>query len=234
MDVEYTGRQAVVTDEMRALAGPFLDRMEKMIGRGSSAHVIMSAEKNRQIAEVTVKTRSHDLVGLCESTASPEAALRQALEKTEAQAIRFKEKRATQKRLPKDEKALVETALARPGKAKRTSLLAVPDSPLDEALGIGPDRAPVTPVPHGQNGRLQTNLGTHLATHLEVRPELSSMEPHVTRTIDAFALRPMSLEEAIKELEMRNREIFIFRDKAGLMRILHCKRDGTLELIELP
>ncbi len=242
MDVEYTGRQAVVTDEMRALAGPFLDRMEKMIGRGSSAHVIMSAEKNRQIAEVTVKTRSHDLVGLCESTASPEAALRQALEKTEAQAIRFKEKRATQKRLPKDEKALVETALARPGKAKRTSLLAVPDSPLDEALGLDPDRAPVTPAPHGQNGRLQTNLGTHLATHPEkhkdaqpeLRPELSSMEPHVTRTIDAFALRPMSLEEAIKELEMRNREIFIFRDKAGLMRILHCKRDGTLELIELP
>ncbi len=219
MDVEYTGRQAVVTDEMRALAGPFLDRMEKMIGRGSSAHVVMSAEKNRQIAEVTVKTRSHDLVGLCESTASPEAALRQALEKTEAQAIRFKEKRATQKRLPKDEKAMVETALARPGKAKRTGLLAVPDSPLDEALGIEPDRAPGTPAPaqNGHGGR-----------------ELSTLEPHVTRTIDAFALGPMSLEEAIKELETRNREIFIFRDKAGLMRILHCKRDGTLELIELP
>ena len=225
MDVEYTGRQAAVTDEMRALAGPFLDRMEKMIGRGSSAHVIMSAEKNRQIAEVTVKTRSHDLVGLCESTASPEAALRQALEKTEAQAIRFKEKRATQKRLPKDEKALVETALARPGKAKRTGLLAVPDSPLDEALGLEPDRAPGAPAQnglHGQNG------------HAQLPPELSSMEPHVTRTIDAFALRPMSLEEAIKELEMRNREIFIFRDKAGMVRVLHCKRDGTLELIELP
>ena len=218
MDVEYTGRQAAVTNELRALAGPFLDRMEKMIGRGSSAHVIMSAEKNRQIAEVTVKTRSHDLVGLCESTASPEAALRQALEKAEAQAIRFKEKRATQKRLPKDEKAMVETALARPGKGKRTGLLAVPDSPLDEALGLNPDRAPDTP-PAAQNGHARAEF---------------SLEPHVIRTIDAVALRPMSLEEAVKELETRNREIFIFRDKAELVRVLHCKRDGTLELIELP
>jgi putative sigma-54 modulation protein len=100
MNVEYTGRQAVITDELRALAGPFLDRMEKMLGRGTSAHVVMSAEKHRQIAEVTVKTQGHDLVGLCESTASQESALRQALEKTEAQAIRFKEKRKTQKRLP--------------------------------------------------------------------------------------------------------------------------------------
>ncbi len=220
MDVEYTGRhEAVVTDEMRALAGPYLDRMEKMLGGGSSAHVIVTAEKYRQIAEVTVKTHAQDLVGLCESTASMETALRQALEKTEAQAIRFKEKRATQKRLPKDEKVVVEPALERGGKAKRTALLNTPDSPLDAVLGIQPDVAPGTTPPNRNSG----------SGHGEM-----SSEPHVTRTIDAIALRPMSLEEAVKELETRNREIFIFRDKAGLLRVLHCKRDGTLELIELP
>jgi putative sigma-54 modulation protein len=224
MDVEYTGRHdAVVTDEMRTLAGPYLDRMEKMLGGGSSAHVIVTAEKYRQIAEVTVKTHAQDLVGLCESTGSMETALRQALEKTEAQAIRFKEKRATQKRLPKDEKAVVEPALERGGKGKRTALLNTPDSPLDEVLGLQPDIAPGTPVV----SRTSANGSW------SIQSEMSS-EPHVTRTIDAIALRPMSLEEAVKELETRNREIFIFRDKAGSFRVLHCKRDGTLELIELP
>ena len=219
MDVEYTGRHdAVVTDELRAIAGPFLDRVEKMVGRGSNAHVVLDTEKNRQIAEVTVKTKAGDLVGLSESTVSLETALKQALDKAEAQAIRFKEKRTTQHRLPKDEKTLLEPALERGGKAKRTSLLNTPDSPLDEVLGLQPEVPPAT-RPASSNGN---GAGDH------------ATEPHVTRTIDAIALRPMSLEEAVKELETRNREVFVFRDKAGLLRILHCKRDGTLEMIELP
>lgn len=221
MDVEYTGRQAVVTDELRAMATPFLDRMEKMLGRGSTAHVVLTAEKNRQIAEVTVKSHAHDLVGLCESTAGAETALRQALEKAEAQAVRFKEKRATQTRLPKDEKSVVETSLERPGKLKRTALLATTESPLDGVLGLQPDGGPITPS------------GAGASADGKKAAEFSS-EPHLTRTIDAVALSPMSLEEAVKEMETRNREIFIFRDRTGLIRVLHCKRDGTLELIELP
>ena len=223
MDVEYTGRQTAVTDELRALAEPFLSRMEKMLGRGSSAHVILTAEKHRQIAEVTVKSRWHDLVGLCESTAGAEGALRQALEKAEAQAIRFKEKRSTQKRLPKDEKAMVEPALERGGRAKRTALLTTPDSPLDEALGLRPDRAPgaapTRPVANGNGHRPGAELTT---------------ESHVTRVIDAVSLRAMSLEEAVKEMETQDREVFVFRDRSGLLRVLHCRRDGALELIELP
>lgn len=223
MVVEFTGRQVVVTEELRTLAASFLDRMEKMLGDdGASAHVIMTSEKYRQIAEVTVKSRAHDLVGLCESTASAEAALRQALEKAEAQAVRYKEKRATQKRLPKDEKAVVETALERGGKGKRTGLLATADSPLDGVLGLEPDGMPTNALHSSSNGHMP-----------RARPELSS-EPHVRRVIDAVALRPMSVEEAVKELETRNREVFVFRDKEGLLRILHCRRDGMLELIELP
>ncbi len=213
MDIEYTGRhETVVTEQLRALAQPFLDRVEKMVGRGASAHVVLDSEKNRQIAEVTVKTKAHDLVGLSESTVSLETALKQALDKAEAQAIRFKEKRTTQTRLPKDEKAVVETSLERGGKSKRTALLPVADSPLDEVLGLQPDSVPLP----------QDNGADH------------ATESHVTRAIDAIALRPMSLEEAVKELETRHRELFVFRDREGLLRILHCKRDGVLELIELP
>ncbi len=220
MDIEYTGRQAVVTEELRAIAAPVLDRMEKMVGRGATAHVILTAEKHRQVAEVTVKTHLHDLVGIAESPASAEAALRQALDKAEGQAIRLKEKRATKTRQPKDEKALLEPALERGGKSKRTALQPTADSPLDEILGLQPDH-----VPAG-NGHIPSS-GTSDA-------QTFSSEPHVTRSIDALALRPMSLEEAVKEMETRNRDIFIFRDTTGPLRVLHCRRDSTLELIELP
>ncbi len=223
MDVEFTGRNdASVTDAMRELAGPFFKQIEKMVGRGASAHVVVTTEKNRHSAEVTVKTKAHDIVGLSETTIGIESALRQALEKAEAQAVRFKEKRKTATRRPKDEKTVVEPALERGGKLKRTTLLSTPDSPLDEVLGLQPDIAP-EPVHHA-NGN-----GQKVAA-----PEDHGSEPHVTRSIDAFALRPMSLEEAVKELETRHREIFVFRDRAGLLRILHCRRDHTLELIELP
>lgn len=221
MDVEYTGRQTTVTDDLRALAEPALSRMEKMLGYGTSAHVVITSEKHRQIAEVTVKTHTHDLVGLSESTISSEAALRSALDKAEVQAIRFKEKRATQHRQPKDEKVIVEPALERGGKGKRTALMPTSESPMDEVLGILPDR-------------VSEKTGEKPVASGSVDAGTFAVEPHVRRTIDAMALRPMSLEEAVKELETRDREIFVFRDKAGLIQILHCKRDGTLEVIELP
>jgi len=37
-------------------------------------------------------------------------------------------------------------------------------------------------------------------------------EPHVVRSSDGVALRPMSLEEAVKEAAFRDRDVFVFRD----------------------
>jgi putative sigma-54 modulation protein len=44
----------------------------------------------------------------------------------------------------------------------------------------------------------------------------------------------MTLEEAVKECEFRDREVFVFRDKRGNVKVLHRKRDGKMELIEEP
>jgi putative sigma-54 modulation protein len=44
----------------------------------------------------------------------------------------------------------------------------------------------------------------------------------------------MTLEEAVKEAEFRDREVFVFRDHAGQVRVLHRKKDGKMELIEVP
>jgi len=44
----------------------------------------------------------------------------------------------------------------------------------------------------------------------------------------------MAIEEAVKECEFRDREVFVFRDPKGQVRVLHRRRDGKIELIEVP
>jgi putative sigma-54 modulation protein len=47
-------------------------------------------------------------------------------------------------------------------------------------------------------------------------------------------MRPMTLEEAVKEAEFKDREVFVFRDHNGKVKVLHRKKDGKMELIEAP
>jgi putative sigma-54 modulation protein len=50
-----------------------------------------------------------------------------------------------------------------------------------------------------------------------------STEVHLVRTDQAVALRPMTLEEAIKEAHFRDRDVFVFRDPKGKVMVLHRK-----------
>jgi len=65
-------------------------------------------------------------------------------------------------------------------------------------------------------------------------PFAKSTDVHLVRSEDAVALRPMTLEEAIKEAHFRDRDVFVFRDPKGKLMILHRTRDGKMELIEAP
>ncbi len=60
-------------------------------------------------------------------------------------------------------------------------------------------------------------------------------EAHIVKTSDAIALRPMTVEEAVKEAEFRDRHVFVFHDKkSGRTTVLHRRNDGKVELIEVP
>ncbi len=59
-------------------------------------------------------------------------------------------------------------------------------------------------------------------------------EVHLVHAKDSVALRPMTLEEAIKEAHFRDRDVFVFRDLKGTLMILHRTREGKMELIEAP
>ena len=59
-------------------------------------------------------------------------------------------------------------------------------------------------------------------------------EVHLVRSNDAVAMRPMTLEEAIKEAHFKDRDVFVFRDPKGKVMVLHRAKDGKMQLIEVP
>jgi putative sigma-54 modulation protein len=62
----------------------------------------------------------------------------------------------------------------------------------------------------------------------------ATTEVHIVSSGDSVALRPMTVEEAVKEAHFRDRDVFVFRDKKGRVKVLHRTRDGKMELIEAP
>ena len=99
MKIEYTGRQFTVTDKLRQQAAAAFEQIAKMVSESASAHVVLSVDKYRQIAEVTMATRTQEYVARCEAD-QMETALHDALAKIEQQVIRYKAKRVTVKRHP--------------------------------------------------------------------------------------------------------------------------------------
>ncbi|MGP8258881.1 MAG: ribosome hibernation-promoting factor, HPF/YfiA family [Acidobacteriaceae bacterium] len=100
MEIEFTGRQMVVTQKYKDLAEAGLKRIKKIVGEGASAKVILTVDKHRKIADVAVSVGSQSLVSNSES-AEMTAALRDALATLEQKAIRQKQRMSTIKRHPR-------------------------------------------------------------------------------------------------------------------------------------
>lgn len=220
MQIEYTGRQFTITKSLHAIGDEGVERIGKILGRLTTAKVVLSAEKYRHSAEITINTRLHSIVGLSEST-SMDIALREAISKAETQAIRHKDKLRAKKRKPKDEKAHEDSELTRTRRTGRPIAIA--------AAAVEPETKAQANAANG-NGRSKP---APVTVH-SFPAKTPIAEPHVVRSIDSIAMRPMSLEEAVKEAEFRDREVFVFRDNRGGIKVLHRKRDGKMELIEVP
>jgi len=97
INIEYTARGTNLTPKLTKLADTELRRIDLMLGGAVSAHVVLSEDKYRQIAEVTLNTCSETLVAACEGTEMLPA-LHEALRKIEQQAIKHKERKITVER----------------------------------------------------------------------------------------------------------------------------------------
>jgi len=214
MTLDYTGRQTTVTKKLKTQTEAGLARIEKIIGSAGSVHVILTTEKYRRTAELTVQTRNLKLVAACEAT-DMEMALRDALAAIEKQAIRHKKKNTTIKRNAKE--GVREVALAPPED----------DDVIPVKIKMA-EKAATT-----KNGNGSARKAVAMLVH-SFPSETPLAEPHLVRTNDGVAMRPMSLEEAVKEAAFRDREVFVFRDHGGQALVLHRKRDGKMELIEVP
>jgi putative sigma-54 modulation protein len=62
----------------------------------------------------------------------------------------------------------------------------------------------------------------------------ATVEPHILKGSQAIASRPLTIEEAVKEAEFRDRDLLIFHNKGGDTFVLHRRRDGQMELVEIP
>jgi putative sigma-54 modulation protein len=100
MIIEYTGRQTVVTQKYKDQAKTGLKRIDKIVNGATSAKVVLTVDKYRKIADVTVSQGSLSMVAACES-AEMMTALRDALAKIEQQAVRQKQKTTTTMRHPR-------------------------------------------------------------------------------------------------------------------------------------
>ena len=92
---------------------------------------------------------------------------------------------------------------------------------------------------HSTQEDIQTVVGLSEKTAVPVMvhkyPAVArTTEVHLVRSDDAVAMRPMTLEEAIKEAHFKDRDVFVFRDPKGKVMVLHRAKDGKMQLIEVP
>jgi putative sigma-54 modulation protein len=199
MNVEYTGRQFEITPTARKLVEAGLEKLKKILGSNFDTHVVLSLEKRRHIAEITVAVRNYPaIVGVAEAP-DVGVAIGNALEKVERQAVKYKTRWKSKKQ-----------------KARKRQSEIVPEE-VSLAIAVGGDRTTAVPVKvHSFPSRVKFT------------------EAHVVKNGDAVSHRPLTVEEAVKEAEFRDREVFVFRDPQGRVKVLHRKKDGKMELIEAP
>ncbi len=92
---------------------------------------------------------------------------------------------------------------------------------------------------HSTQEDLQTVVGLTESTAVPVLVHkypavATTTEVHLVRSDESVAMRPMTLEEAIKEAHFKDRDVFIFRDPKGKVMVLHRAKDGKMQLIEVP
>ena len=207
MEVEFTARQVSVPKALRAQAQEGMERIARILGKTAHASITFRAQRHVQIAELTVKARLQIIVAAGKAD-TLESALRRALAHAELQAQRYRDRQYERKRLPKEEKVLTAPPVARP-----KTRVSHPDD-MNE---------------NGKPAKASASIAVH-----SFPARTAVVEPHILKSGEAIAMKPMTMEEAVKDAEFRDRDLLIFRNPAGELYVLHRRRDGQMELVEIP
>lgn len=185
MKVTYTGRNQQFTPAQQRKLDAKFSKLAKLLDRREGereTHVILTAERHRQQAEITVHLHDRPLVGVAASTEQLTAIL-SAVDKLEKQVLKLRTKWRDTKRSPKQ--AWVEEALVE--------------------------------LPGPVAAEIQGDLGP---------------EKRVFRVNRHANRKPMTLEEALLEME-RDLDYLVYRDSdTDRLSVLLRRRDGHFDLIE--
>jgi putative sigma-54 modulation protein len=204
VNVEYTGRHYEVTPSIRKEVETGLTKLRKILGDRFETKVILTVEKHRHKAEITISPRNGPLVGLAQAK-DMSIAVNEALDHLEKQAVKYKTRWQSKKRSARKSEEV----------KKWNGHSAQDAATVQTAVGLT-EKTVVAVVVHRYPAVSKTT------------------EVHLVRSDEAVAMRPMTLEEAIKEAHFRDRDVFVFRDPKGKVMVLHRTRDGKMELIEAP
>jgi putative sigma-54 modulation protein len=208
MDLAMTAKNGKISKALRDQAEEGMERIGRILGRTARASFTFSAQRHLHIVELTVQARTQKIAATGKAD-TPNAALREAMDHAENQAYRYRDRRLVAKRLPKGEKVMTAPPVTR-----------------------SKTRAP-EPGGEAESARLAGKARASIAVH-SFPADATIVEPHIVQSGEAIALKPMTIEEAVKETEFRDRDLLIFRTAAGNTFVLHRRRDGQMELVELP
>lgn len=96
MQITTTARHCELDTELRTFAEQRLGRFQRYASDILEAHLVVTAEKYRHAAEITVRLRQNQVVGREEAT-DPRMAIDRAADALEEQLRRLKEKRVDRK-----------------------------------------------------------------------------------------------------------------------------------------
>ncbi|MCZ6551904.1 MAG: ribosome hibernation-promoting factor, HPF/YfiA family [Candidatus Methylomirabilales bacterium] len=170
MQIFLTGRNLEVTEALRRYAEEKVGKLQKYLDKITSAHIVLSLQKYRQIAEVTLRVRDLTIRGE-ESTADLYSSIDLVVEKLERQLQKYKGK--------------ILNYASRSGKFQ------------------GPMASP------------EEDEG-----------------PRVEKT-KRFAIKPMSLDEAILQMDLLGHTFYVFRNaQTDEVNVVYRRREDTYGLIE--
>src|SRR5512137_71261 len=175
MQLNITFRHVEPSDALKAYATEKVDRLKKYFDGLVEGHVILSLEKIRHLAEVTLQANGIR-VNAKEENADFYSAVDNVVEKLERQLVRYKEKIKRHKPLTnRERRSLQETVYA--------------------------------------------------------YESFSEEEPRVLQT-DHYATQPMSIDDAVMQLDLGNRPFLVFTDEDIRVKVVYRRDDGHYGLIE--
>ena len=209
MNVEYTGRHYEITSAIRKEVENGLAKIRKILGDRFEAKAILTVEKHRHKAEITITPRNGPIVGLAQAR-DMTIAVNEALDHLEKQAVKYKTRWQSKKRSARKSEEVKKWNGHSPQ----------------------PEETEASAKVHTKVG-LTEKTAVPVAVH-RYPAVAKTTEVHLVRSNESVSMRPLTLEEAIKEAHFRDRDVFVFRDPKGKVMVLHRTRDGKMELIEAP